>query len=163
MPLLFQNGGQILNADLSAPNIDNPIGIETVAFTKSWFDEQLVPPSTSIKSGEQIETLFSNGTTAMMINGDWLIPFVVDNMEAGWDVTYMIRDSEMASDMGGNAVGVTRDSQNPEAAADFLKFMVNEANMSQFCIDGGFIPVRTSLAEQGLDYEQIPEQINRFV
>jgi len=75
----------------------------------------------------------------------------------------MIRDSEMASDMGGNAVGVTRDSQNPEAAADFLKFMVNEENMSQFCIDGGFIPVRTSLAEQGLDYEQSAEQMNRFV
>lgn len=163
MPLLFQHGGQLLDADLGAPDIDNPIGIETVAFTKSWFDEQLVPPSTSIKSGEQIETLFSNGTTAMMINGDWLIPFVVDNMEAGWDVTYMIRDAEMASDMGGNAVGVTRDSQNPEAAADFLKFMVDEENMSQFCIDGGFIPVRTSLAEQGLDYEQSPEQMNRFV
>jgi multiple sugar transport system substrate-binding protein len=75
----------------------------------------------------------------------------------------MIRDAQMASDMGGNAVGVTRDSQNPEAAADFLKFMVNEANMSQFCIDGGFIPVRTSLAEQGLDYKQSPEQMNRFV
>ena len=34
--------------------------------------------------------------------------------------------------------------------------------MSQFCIDGGFIPVRTSLAEQGLDYTQKPDQMNRF-
>lgn len=163
MPLLFQHGGQLLDEGLGAPDIDGPAGIETVAFTKRWFDENLVPPSTSIKSGEQIETLFSNGTTAMMINGDWLIPFVVDNMEAGWDVTYMIRDEGMASDLGGNALGITRDSPNPEAAADFLKFVANEENMTRFCIDGGFIPVRTSLAEQGLDYEQSPEQMNRFV
>lgn len=163
MPLLFQHGGQLLNNDLSAPDINNAIGVETIDFTKSWFNEQLVPPSTSIKSGEQIETLFSNGTTAMMLNGDWLIPFVVDNMDAGWDVTYMIRDTNMASDLGGNAVGITRDSPNAEAAADFLKFMANEENMTQFCIDGGFIPVRTSLVEQGLDYEQKPEQMNRFV
>lgn len=163
MPLLFQHGGQLLNSDLGAPDVDNPAGIETVAFTKRWFDEDLVPPSTSIKSGEQVETLFSNGTTAIMLNGDWLIPFVVDNMKAGWDVTYMIRDEGMASDLGGNALAVTRDSPNPEAAADFLKFAANEENMSRFCIDGGFIPVRTSLAEQGLDYKQKPEQMNRFV
>ena len=116
-----------------------------------------------IKSGEQIETLFSNGTTAMMLNGDWLIPFVVDNMKADWDVTYMIRDEGMASDLGGNALAVTRDSPNPEAAADFLKFAGNEENMSRFCINGGFIPVRTTLAERGLDYTQKPEQMNRFV
>jgi len=163
MPLLFQHGGQLLDADLTAPAVDSPEGIETVAFTKRWFDEDLVPPSTSIKSGEQIETLFSNGTTAMMLNGDWLIPFVVDNMNADWDVTYMIRDEGMASDLGGNALAVTRDSPNPEAAADFLKFAGNEENMSRFCVDGGFIPVRTSLAEQGLDYTQKPEQMNRFV
>ena len=163
MPLLFQHGGQLLDESLGAPAVDDPAGIETVAFTKRWFDEDLVPPSTSIKSGEQVETLFSNGTTAMMLNGDWLIPFVVDNMKAGWDVTYMIRDQGMASDLGGNALAVTRDSPNTEAAADFLKFAGNEENMSRFCIDGGFIPVRTSLAEQGLDYEQSPKQMNRFV
>jgi multiple sugar transport system substrate-binding protein len=163
MPLLFQHGGQLLDSDLAAPAIESPAGIETVAFTKRWFDEGLVPPSTSIKSGEQIETLFSNGTTAMMLSGDWLIPFVVDNMKAGWDVTYMIRDEAMASDLGGNALAVTRDSPNPEAAADFLKFAGSDENMSRFCIIGGFIPTRTSLAEQGLDYTQSPEQMNRFV
>jgi multiple sugar transport system substrate-binding protein len=163
MWFLFQHGGQLLNDDLSGPQVNNEIGIETIAWHKMWFDDDLVPPSTSIKSSEQIEALFANVTTAMMLNGNWLIPFLEESMSAGWDVTYMIQDREMASDMGGNAVAVTRDSKNPELAADFLKYLVSEEEMRRFCVGAQFIPVRTSLVEQGLDYSLRPEQMNLFV
>jgi multiple sugar transport system substrate-binding protein len=75
----------------------------------------------------------------------------------------MIRDQHMASDMGGNVVGVTKDSQNPELAADFVKFIASEEQMAQFCIDAQFIPVRKALVEQGLDYTMRPEQMQVFV
>jgi multiple sugar transport system substrate-binding protein len=163
MFFLYQHGGRLLNDDLSGPAIDSPEGIETIAWNQSWFQDDMVPPSTSIKSSEPIENLFSNGTIAMMLEGDWLMPYLEDNMEAGWDVTYMIRDIEMASDMGGNAVGVTRDSQNPELAVDFLKFLASEEQMAQFCVDAQFIPVRKSLVEQGLDYTLRPEEMQVFV
>lgn len=163
MSFLFQHGGELLNEDLSGPAIDSSAGVETIAWNQSWFQDDLVPPSTSIKSGELIENLFANGTIAMMLQGDWLMPFLEENMQAGWNVTYMIRDVQMASDMGGNAVGVTKDSQNPEAAADFLKFLTDEENMKQYCIDAQFIPVRRSLVEQGLEYKLRPEVMNLFV
>jgi multiple sugar transport system substrate-binding protein len=163
MSFLYQHGGRLLNDDLSGPAIDSPEGIETIAWNQSWFEEDMVPPSTSIKSTEPIENLFSNGTIAMMLQGDWLIPYLEDNMQADWDVTYMVRDVQMASDMGGNAVGVTKDSQNPELAADFLKFIASEEQMAQFCIDAQFIPVREALVEQGLDYTMRPEQMQVFV
>jgi len=163
MWFLFQHGGQLLNDDLTGPRIDNPAGIETIAWHKMWFDDDLVPPSTSIKSSQQIETLFANGNTAMMLNGNWMIPFLEESMSAGWDVTYMIRDVTMASDMGGNAVAVTRDSKNPELAADFLKHLVSEEEMERFCVGAQFIPVRKSLVERGLDYSLRPEEMNLFV
>jgi multiple sugar transport system substrate-binding protein len=75
----------------------------------------------------------------------------------------MIRDAQMASDMGGNAVAVTRDSKNPELAADFLEYLVSEEEMRRFCVGAQFIPVRKSLVEQGLDYSLRPEQMNLFV
>jgi multiple sugar transport system substrate-binding protein len=163
MSFLYQHGGTLLNGDLSGPAIDSPEGIETIAWNQSWFQDDMVPPSTSIKSTEPIENLFSNGTIAMMLQGDWLMPYLEDNMQAGWDITYMVRDVQMASDMGGNAVGVTKDSQNPELAADFLKFVASEEQMAQFCIDAQFIPVRKSLVEQGLDYNLRPEEMQVFV
>lgn len=163
MWFLFQHGGQLLDDDLTGPQINNPAGVETIAWHKTWFDEDLVPPSTSIKSTQQIETLFANGNTAMMLNGNWMIPFLDESMSAGWDVTYMIRDARMASDMGGNAVAVTRNSKNPELAADFLKFLASEEEMRRFCVEAQFIPTRKSLVEKGLDYSLRPEEMNLFV
>jgi multiple sugar transport system substrate-binding protein len=163
MWFLFQHGGQLLDDDLTGPRVDSPAGVETIAWHKMWFDDDLVPPSTSIKSSEQIEALFANVTTAMMLNGNWLMPFLETGMSAGWDVTYMIRDAAMASDMGGNVVAVTRDSKNPELAADFLKHLVSEEEMGRFCVEAQFIPTRKSLVERGLDYSLYPERMNLFV
>ena len=163
MSFLHQHGGQLLNNDLSGPMIDDSAGIETIAWNQSWFQNDLVPPSTSIKSQELIESLFANETIAMMLQGDWLIPYLVDSMKADWGVTYMIQDVEMASDMGGNAVGVTKDSQDPELAAEFVKFIASEEQMAQFCVDAQFIPVRKSLVKQGLDYTMRPKEMTVFV
>ena len=163
MSFLHQHGGQLLNENLSGPAIDDSAGIETIAYNQSWFQNDLVPPSTSIKSQELIESLFANETIAMMLQGDWLIPYLVDSMKADWGVTYMIQDVEMASDMGGNAVGVTKDSQDPELAAEFVKFIASEEQMAQFCVDAQFIPVRKSLVKQSLDYTMRPKEMTVFV
>lgn len=163
MPFLFQHGGQLLTDDLTGPQVNTPEGIETVAWTQSWFTDELVPPSTAVKSTEEIENLFATQTIGMMLTGDWLMPYLNEQMEdSQWSVTYMPRDVAMASDMGGNALAVTRDSQNPEVAADFLKFMVSPENMTEFVTSATFIPVRNSLLEQELSYELYPDLMQLF-
>lgn len=152
-----------MNDDLSGPTTDEAAVTETIAWNKSWFNDGLVPPSTSIKSVEVIENLFANGTTAMMLNGNWLMPFLQTGMSAGWDITYMIRDAEIASDLGGNEVAITRDSKNPELAAEFIKHLASEEEMENFCVEAQFIPTRKSLVERGLDYSLYPGRMNRFV
>lgn len=163
MWFLHQRGGRLLNDDQTAPAVDSPEAVETLEWHKSWFADGLVPPSTSIKSTEATEALFANGTTAMMLNGNWLMAFLETGMTAGWDVTYMVRDAKMASDLGGNAVAVTRDSKNPELAAAFVRHLAGEEEMERFCVDAQFIPTRTALVERGLDYALYPERMNRFV
>ena len=41
---LYQHGGRILGDKFDTVEIDNAAGIETVAWTQSWFKEGLVPP-----------------------------------------------------------------------------------------------------------------------
>jgi multiple sugar transport system substrate-binding protein len=163
MPFLYQHGGQMLNADATASQLSSKAGVETIAWTQSWFKEGLVPPSTSIKSSEAPQNLFANGTIGMLIGGDWQIPFLTKNMKAEWDVTYMPRDVGMASDLGGNAIAISRDCKNPDAAADFLKFMVDEQNMEAFVTAAQFLPVRKGLAGRELDYKLRPEAMGVFV
>ncbi|MFI4983539.1 MAG: ABC transporter substrate-binding protein, partial [Nevskiales bacterium] len=67
LPFLYQHGGRLLGDDLKTPEIESAKGIETIAWTQDWFRNELVPPNTSIKSNEQPQALFANGTLGMYI------------------------------------------------------------------------------------------------
>ncbi len=164
LPFLYQNGGTLLGDDLKTPKINSPAGIEALAWTQQWFTEELVPPSTTSKSDEEVEPLFANGTIGMMLNGDWVLPAVGDlfGNDDAWGVTYMPRRVEMASDLGGNGLCVTSDSQYPEEAADVLKFLGEEANMEYFLTEANFLPTRTSLTERTLKYKAYSDEMNLF-
>jgi multiple sugar transport system substrate-binding protein len=164
LPFLYQHGGQMLDAELHQPQLASIRGVETLVWTQSWFKEGLVPPSTSVKSSEQTQNLFANGTIAMLLGGDWQIPFLQQNMtKYQWDVTYMPRDVALASDLGGNCLAISRDSKHPDVAADFLKFVVNEDNMRAFVTSAQFLPVRAALMQQQLEYALRPDAMKVYV
>ena len=160
---LYQHGGRLLNDDLTASRITEKAGIETIAWTQSWFTDGLVPPSTSVKSAEKVQNLFANGTIAMMLNGNWQIPFVEQQMKAKWGVTYLPRDVAMADDLGGTCVAVSRDSKTPELAAEFVKFLVNEENMRSFVDKAQLLPVRSSIVDKGIEFSLRPKEMKVFV
>jgi len=164
LPFLYQHGGQLLDVELRQPLLGAPQGVETLAWTQSWFNEGLVPPSTSVKSSEQTQALFANGTIGMLLGGDWQIPFLQKNMtKYNWDVTYMPRDVAMASDLGGNCLAVSRDSKNRDVAVDFLKFAVDEDNMRAFVTAGQYLPVRQALMNSDLEYALRPDAMKVYI
>jgi multiple sugar transport system substrate-binding protein len=164
LPFLYQHGGQLLDAALKEPLIKSRQGVETIAWTQSWFKEGLVPPSTYIKSTEQTQNLFANGTIGLLLGGDWQIPFLTKTMTKwDWGVTYMPRDVSMASDLGGNCLAVSRDSKHPQIAADFLKFVTNEENMRAFVTSAQFLPVRRALMTQDLEFAQRGDAMKVFI
>ncbi len=166
LPVLYQHGGKLLSNDLKKPAIDSPAGIEALAWTKKWFEEGLIPPDNTVKQTQSTTAadLFASGTVGMMLHGDWMMAYLKDNMkDSEWDATYMIRDKGLASDLGGNALTITKDCQNPDVAADFIKFVVDKKNMKYFCTNSQFIPIRKSLVKEGLNYPYRPETMNRFV
>jgi multiple sugar transport system substrate-binding protein len=141
---LYQHGGKLLSDDLKSPAINSPAGIGTIAWTQRWFKDELVPPSTSVKSAESVQNLFANGTIAMMLNGNWQIPFVNQQMtKFRWGVTYLPRDVAMA--------------------ADFLKFVVNAENMRDYVGAAQFLPVRKTLVESGIIYPLRSTEMKIFV
>ncbi len=153
LPFLYQHGGQLLSNDLKTPEIESAKGIETIAWTQNWFKEGLVPPNTAVKSNEQPQALFANGTLGMYIGGDWQMPYLDQNSpDVRWNATYMPRDVAMASDLGGSCTAVWRETRNPEAVMDFLKFLTSETVQRDFTLDGQFLPVRSALIDGKLAY-----------
>ncbi len=163
LPFLYQHGGTVFGADFKTPEIGSKLGIETIAWTQSFFKEGLSPASTSVKSHEQPQNLFANGTLGMYLGGDWHLSFLRDNAQVPWNVTFMPRDVAMASDMGGNAIAISRDCKAPERAADFLQFLASEQSMREFAKDGALLPVRTALTHETLPYAYRPDAMRIFV
>ncbi len=153
LPMLYQKGGSLLSDDLSTSTIDSPEALEALKLAKRFFDEGLVPLGTSVKGTEDINNLFSTGTTGMVINGNWLAATYDQSMtEYSYGVTYMPRDKSAASDMGGNALAVLEKAKNPAQALKFVEFMTSKENMTYFVENGGFLPARTSITASDIKY-----------
>ena len=160
---LYGNGGQVLNDSLTEAAMNSETAVETVAWTKSWYDDGLSPLSTTMKFSERAEDLFINGSIAFLISGSWHLPALRENMLSyDWDVTYLpCTPNGQDADLGGNGFAVTKDSENPEVAADFIKFMTTTENMRTFASEAFFNPVRNSALE-GLEYPEFNEQMLLF-
>ena len=163
MLFLYGNGGQVLTDDLSASAMDSDAAIETISWMREWYEEGLAPGSTSMKFSERAEELFINGTIGFLISGSWHLPNLRENMLSyDWDVTYLpCTENGQDADLGGNGFAVTKDSENPEIAAEFIKFVTNTENMREFASQAFFNPVRFSSLE-GLEYPEFNEQMLLF-
>ena len=80
-----------------------------------------------------------------------------------WLLTFLPRDRHAASELGGNAVGVSRDCRHPQAATDFLMFLCNEQNMRDFCATSQYLPARTTLMNGGMRYAFRADALRIFI
>ncbi|MBC7926143.1 MAG: extracellular solute-binding protein, partial [Bryobacteraceae bacterium] len=101
---LYQHQGQLLRDDLLSSAIDSPEALDTLHWTRNWFDERLTPASASTKTGGNVHQLWLAGVVAMQfdvgVNELRLFP-----PSSPWDVTFCIRDRQNASELGGTAIG----------------------------------------------------------
>ncbi|MDQ0468560.1 ABC transporter substrate-binding protein [Labrys wisconsinensis] len=161
---LYQHGGALLTEDLTAPAINSKEGIETIAWTASWFKKGWVPANTSIKSSENVENLFANGGVALAFAGQWTLSYIDDLRKKPWGVTFMCRDKQHATDLGADCIAVTRDAKTPQAAADFLQFMAGKENLAYYDVNAGALPTRKSLQEPGaLSYSKYTDSYALYV
>ncbi|WP_420031525.1 ABC transporter substrate-binding protein [Streptomyces sp. cg28] len=155
---LWEAGGRILDDSLTAPAIESAAGLRALRYTQDFFREGFVPPNSSVKSAAYPDSLFTAGTVAMSFAGDFLLPTIDPAIDKDlYGVTFQPRGRTAATDLGGNAVVATRTTENPELAADFLKFLASEENMARFCERTVVLPTRTSLLTQPLDYAVRPD------
>jgi len=160
---LFQAGGNLLHTDLKTPAINSPAGLKAVEFTQGFFRDNLVPPNTSTGNAVYPDTLFPAQTIAMAFAGDFLLPGdIASSAKFPFGATFQPRDVSASSDLGGNGIVATSQSKNPEATAEFLKFLVSSQNQATFCEIACELPTRKDLAGQPLNYSTRPDLMKLF-
>jgi multiple sugar transport system substrate-binding protein len=166
LPLLYMHGGQLLEADGKTPAIDSQQGVSALTWTQNLYKEGLIPPNNTVKGSTALtaRSYFIDGTVGLLLHGDWVMQVVNAGLKDNqWGLTYMIRDSGRASDMGGNLLAITRDCKNVRAAVDLLLYLCNTDNRQSFSTQNQYIPVLKSLSGKSLQYTLRPELMQRFV
>jgi len=141
--LLYQAGGSFFSKDWSEVTINSPEGERAVEFFVELHDRNIIPESIWL-GGENPNTLFRSGLTAMHFAGNWMLTNYRENIENfDWGVAYMPKDKIRSSVVGGKFVAGFKDSDDKEAAVDFLKYFSSQKVNAKFCEESLFLSART--------------------
>ncbi|CAN5284939.1 sugar ABC transporter substrate-binding protein [soil metagenome] len=119
---LAQNGGKFLNDDGTKVAFNTPEGIEAA----HWLVDKSGTVMPTIEQGQgtaDFDTnLFKDGKLAMMHTGIWIFGAVAD-VPFGWDIAVEPGNSDKASAVFSNALGVSANSKHPDAAGKWAEFL----------------------------------------
>jgi multiple sugar transport system substrate-binding protein len=160
---LFQADGRFLADDLVTPAIDSDAGRAAIDFTKGFFPERFVPENSSVKSATYASETFLNETAAMTFAGAFLLPDAAATANFEWGATFSPRNVRGGGDLGGNALVATAGTADPELAAQFLSFMVEEKQMADFCAGASLLPTNRVLIDDGITFDVRPELATIFL
>lgn len=132
--------------------VNSPEAVEALTFMKQLYDEELIPQG-AVEDDQR--ALFANGTSAMEIDGNWQIPFVetIDPARAEAIVAAPLPWDGATATGGPNiAVGVNAESENKDAAIDFIELLASEEIIGQFTDYASNIPlIEGAVSEETLE------------
>lgn len=134
---LAQNGGQFLSDDGTSVAFNSPEGIEAA----HWLVDKSGTVMPTIEQGQgtpDFDTnLFKDGKLGMLHTGIWIFGAVAD-VPFGWDIAVEPGNTDKASAVFSNALGVSANSDHPEAAAKWAEFLSSSDTTVQVRLDAGW-------------------------
>ena len=119
----IQNGGSLMNDDMTAFTVNSPQNIEALEIMLSWVNEYNVMPTDAQLSGMKNEELFVAGRLGMVVIGIWQLNDFINNCDFAWDIAIEPGNTAKATHFFSNAYVVNKETANPEAAAELASFL----------------------------------------
>lgn len=165
LPILYQRGGALFEADGKTPAIQNEIGIEALEWTRKLYADGLISASNSVKSSQTdtATSLFTNNQVGVMIHEDIGAMKNTGFDPNLWDVDYMFRDKTTATNLSGSVNVVTSSSRNPDVAAAFLAYASDKEHTVKRLRDQGGIAAQGNITAEEVGYNFRPDANQRFI
>ncbi|RPI94861.1 MAG: sugar ABC transporter substrate-binding protein [Chloroflexi bacterium] len=143
---IWAYGGDIINADHTQTLIGEPKAREAwQLFHDMMFVDKSWPNSTT--AGEYGGDPFLAGVAAMTTIGHWAVPGYAE-VNFKWDVAPMPKGpAGQATSVNSAGFVIGKSSKNPEAAFEFLKYVLSEPAQKRLAELGFALPVLKSVAE----------------
>jgi multiple sugar transport system substrate-binding protein len=148
---VFQNGGQIMNADFSDTELDAQAAIDAATYYTGFRKDKIGATPADLGQGWQ-GTDFGMGQCAMVYEGGWLIPYMTSTFPG---VKYGVSRLPAGPVGKGNMIftvswSISANTKVPDAAWKVVEFLTNEASQTTVLESGFALPSRASL--QNADY-----------
>lgn len=145
---VFQNGGSIMNEDLSDTLLDSPEAVAAAEFYTGFRADGSGALPDDVGEGWQ-GTVFGKGQFAMVYEGGWLIPYLREQFPS---VDYGVVNPPAGPGGEGNliftvAYVISPNSRNPEASWRLIEFLTNEESQTTVLESGFALPTRVALQE----------------
>lgn len=122
-------------------------GIKALTFIKDIYDSGCISKECINWTQGDVRNQFVSGNVAMMINGPWQIPTMRSEApDLNWEVALIPKDSQYASDLGGENWGIIKGG-NVDAALVFLNYATQKENSTNLLNALGYIGSRSDIAE----------------
>ena len=144
--LVWAHGGEIVDLVAAKTLIDSPealAGFQVLA--DMWLVDKSMP--TEQQLAQYGWDGFLSGVSAMGVSGHWSVP-EYSAVTFKWDIAPMpIGPAGRATGVNSAGFVIAKDSKNPDAAWEFVKYAFSDLGQTELAKIGLAIPVRQSVAE----------------
>lgn len=144
-PFLWQAGGNLVNEEQTEILWDEDAGVEALALWESIYETQNQRTFTS----EDPLTVMASQQIAMMLDGPWNLPRYPELFSRfDWGVAMLPEGPEKrATVVAGEYLAIFKQSEEPDAAWDFVKWIIQPEIQAYWSMESGYLPIRQSVVD----------------
>ncbi len=146
---IYQNGGKLLNDDLTNSEVGSPEASEAFVYLAGFFADELTPSIAVQQSNPVADSLFPAGQVAMLPGGSFRAG-TYGAADANIDVAPLPMGKERATVTHGLANVIWASGSNPGASLELVKFLAGPDAESILGESGVTIPAYAGLQEPWL-------------
>ena len=146
-PIIWAGGGDVMNADGTEATLNTADAKEIYKTFNALWDEGVINPESQQEAGPTWTQPFPAGKVGIMP-----MPASLQESEGmpldNLGVTAIAGVSGGESTfVGGDSIGISKDAKNPDAAWNFITWMLGDHNQVEVVAKGGNVVARTDLAD----------------
>ncbi len=152
-PFVWQAGGDLINLEQTRVLYNETPGVVALTFWKRMYDDLGVRDvAVSHDAG------FAGQRFAMILDGPWDLPKFRSIKDFAWAVAPLpVGPAGAATYLAGEHLAIFKQTQHPDEAWTFLRWVVQPETQAQFSASSGYLPVRQSVLDMA-EYRSHLEQ-----
>ena len=144
VPYLWQAGGHMINEEQTRVLFAEEPGVQALTLWKELYDRQ-----NQGTFSNEFMTAFISKQTAMMMDGPWSLPNYPRLLkDIDWGVAPLPAGPDKRATIGGGEyLAVFKQSDHPDEAWTFIKWMLQPEIQAFWSMESGYLPVRASVLD----------------